>query len=391
MKRTILSAAISLILASGMQAQSMNTVLQQIEQNNMELRALHADRHAATEEAASRLLPSAPSVEYSPFFMGNVNGVASSEMIVRQEFDFPTQYVQKKRTARGEEQTLDAQYRVARREVLWQAQALCIDLIQVQQNHTLLQERHRISQDLRTLYEKKLAAGDATMLDMNKIRLECITRQTELEENEVIRQTLISQLQTLNGGHPLTLDSLHYPESHPHIAIEDMVRQRRQTDVELLALQQQEKLATQHVTEARQSWLPRLSLGYRRNTAEDLASNGFLVGVSFPVLSTKRQVNAAQARRDAIQLRTQQTCIQMENQLQALATQYRQHLRSMASYDLSLLRSSLTLLQRAVESGEVDVIDYYTEAERIYAQWQTYLSLEHDCHRIHAEIHRNDL
>ncbi len=388
---TIYLALSTLCLFTGRaNAQGWQDILRQIEQNNITLKAMQSEIQADVADSRQRNQPSALEVEYSPFFRRGT-GLNNSEMIVRQSFDTPMQYRRRNRTTRQVEATSQAQYRIERRNILWQAQQLCIDLVVVNKNRHLMLERLRISQELDTLYRKRLEAGDATALDVNKIQLECMDRRTELNKNEAERQLLLMQLQTLNGGLPVCADSLTYPADHIHLAVEELIEQRQQNDAELLALSQEEKLAESHLGEARQSWLPSLSVGYRRNTERRHPVHGFMVGASFPMWSTRQGVRAAEQRLEATRQRKQQADIEMQNEIRASAYNFQQYLNSLKSYDLALLRTSLSLLRTAVEAGEVSVIEYYTEAEHIYQQLQTYYALEHDCQKIHAEIHRNEL
>ncbi len=388
---TIYLALSTLCLFTGRaNAQGWQDILKQIEQNNITLKAMQSEIQADVADSRQRNQPSALEVEYSPFFRRGT-GLNNSEMIVRQSFDTPMQYHRRNRTTQHVESASQAQYRVERRNILWQAQQLCIDLVVVNKNRHLMLERLRISQELDTLYRKKLEAGDATALDVNKIQLECMDRRTELNKNEAERQLLLMQLQTLNGGLPVCVDSVAYPADHIHLAVEDLIRQRQQNDAELQAMREAGKLAESQLSEARQSWLPSLSVGYRRNTEGHSPVHGFMVGASFPVWSTRQQVRAAEQRLEATRQREQQATIEMQNEIRASAYNFQQYLNSLKSYDLALLRTSLSLLRTAVEAGEVSVIEYYTEAEHIYQQLQTYYSLEHECQKIHAEIHRNEL
>ncbi len=388
---TIYLALSTLCLFTGRaNAQGWQDILRQIEQNNITLKAMQSDVQADVAESRQRNLPSALEVEYSPFFRRGT-GLNNSEMIVRQSFDTPWHYRRRNRTTQHVEATSQALYRIERRNILWQAQQLCINLVVVNKNRSLMLERLRISQELDTLYRKRLEAGDATALDVNKIQLECMDRRTELNKNEAERQLLLMQLQTLNGGLPVCVDSLTYPADHIHLAVEELIEQRKQNDAELHALRQEEKLAESHLGEARQSWLPSLSVGYRRNTEGRDPVHGFMIGASFPMWSTRQGVRAAEQRLAATRQRKQQADIEMQNEIRASAYNFQQYLNSLKGYDLNLLRTSLSLLRTAVESGEVSVIEYYTEAEHIYQQLQTYYTLEHDCQKIHAEIHRNEL
>ncbi len=390
MKRQITTALLCLLFAGAIHGHAWQDILKEIERNNITLKAMQSEVQATVAESRQRNQPSALEVEYSPFFRKGA-GLSNSEMVVKQSFDMPWQYIQRNRTTQHVEATSQAQYRIERRNILWQAQQLCIDLVVVNKNRSLMLERLRISQELDTLYRKKLEAGDATALDVNKIQLECMDRRTELNKNEAERELLLLQLQTLNGGLPLCVDSISYPAEHIHLAVEDLIRERQQNDAELLALREAEKLAQSELKEARQSWLPNLSLGYRRNTEGREGVNGFLVGVGFPLWSTRHQVRAAEHRLQATQQRGQQADIEMQNEIRASAYNFQKYLNSLKAYDLNLLRTSLSLLRTAVEAGEVSVIEYYTEAEHIYQQLQTYYALEHDCQKIHAEIHQNEL
>ncbi len=53
-------------------------------------------------------------------------------------------------------------------------------------------------------------------------------------------------------------------------------------------------------------WLPSISFGYRRNTEQGEAINGFLVGVSFPLYSNSTNVKAARERRESAELQVMQ-------------------------------------------------------------------------------------
>lgn len=71
-------------------AQDINSVLKSVEQNNMELKALLKGNEAADIENKSQNTLEDLSIEYSPFFQSETSGIASSELVITQGFDFPT-------------------------------------------------------------------------------------------------------------------------------------------------------------------------------------------------------------------------------------------------------------------------------------------------------------
>ena len=90
MNHTYITLAACLFFTAGMPPQSIDEVLRQIEQNNKELQSQqHATRAAQLEGQTQNNLED-PSVEYSPFYTKSITGMSSSELVVKQGFDFPT-------------------------------------------------------------------------------------------------------------------------------------------------------------------------------------------------------------------------------------------------------------------------------------------------------------
>ena len=92
MKKTLWTIALALGMAGNVKAQGVDDVLRTIEQNNKELQSLAQAAHAASLDVQSRNNLEDPTVEYSPFYAKGIDGVATSELIVSQSFDFPTLY-----------------------------------------------------------------------------------------------------------------------------------------------------------------------------------------------------------------------------------------------------------------------------------------------------------
>lgn len=141
--RTIIIAAIALAATASIKAQDINAVLKSIEQNNVELKALQKGNEAAGIEIKSQNTLEDLSIEYSPFFQNNVSGIASSELVITQGFDFPTLYGARKKAGKLQRNVLDMQYQTARRDILLNAKKLCLDIINYNKQKQLLQERRK--------------------------------------------------------------------------------------------------------------------------------------------------------------------------------------------------------------------------------------------------------
>lgn len=390
MKRmTILMAA--LCAAAAVQAQDVESVLAQIERNNKSLEALRKESDAAKLEVRAQNNLEDPSVEYSPFFARGADGIASSELVVSQGFDFPTLYAARRRSGRIQQEGIEIRYGMARRDILLEAQLLCFDAIRLDRERELLERRMKNADELLAIFERRLAEGDATALEVNKIRMERMNAAAELSRNATARTAVMESLRAMNGDRSVSLEGADYPVM-PAVEEFDAFRERMMSeDLEFRVSEADMRAARQQVRVNSQNWLPKLEVGYRRNTDMDDAVNGFLVGASFPIFSARHKSDVAKARYAASQHRMDDVRAQSEARVRTLYNEVEQSAAAMRAYDLQLMRSTLELLRRAVESGELSVIEYYVEADGIYANMLAYAEVENSYYRTLAQIFRNDL
>lgn len=388
--RTIIIAAIALAATANIKAQDINAVLKSIEQNNVELKALQKGNEAAGIEIKSQNTLEDLSIEYSPFFQSKVSGIASSELVITQGFDFPTLYGARKKAGKLQRNVLDMQYQTARRDILLNAKKLCLDIINYNKQKQLLQERRKNADELLAMFKVKFDNGEATSLELNKIKLDRMNLETELVQADTKHANALQQLQALNGGLPIEVNMTEYP-AVPADNDQTMYEKAVATDWNVRTAQASVLAAEQDVKVNKQSWIPKLEIGYRRNTDGDMASNGFLVGGSIPLFSSKNKVKIAKARQSEAVMQHANARINAENSARALVNQMKQLKASVDAYDVPLMRQTLKLLRTAVENGEISVTDYYVEAESIYKNMTTYMDIERQYQDVVTDIYKNEL
>ena len=164
-----------------------------------------------------------------------------------------------------------------------------------------------------------------------------------------------------------------------------------QTDAEVLAAKGYGEAAQQQLKINKNSWLPRLTIGYRRNTEGDLISNGVQIGFALPLYTNQHKKKAAQAALEGALLRKANVQMKVSNEWRARQNELEQLRISLSTYDLSFLRQSLQTLRKIVEIGEMSLLDYYTEVDKIYEKWQDYINIEHQFQQVYAELTKNSL
>lgn len=392
-----LSAAAILLSAScgSLRAQSMesiDSVLAAVERNNLELRALQQNNEASRLEIQSQNnLQQDISVSYSPFFTRGYDGVSSSELVVSMGFDFPSQYVSRGKSGKLQTQALDMQYALQRRDILLQAQLLCLDLVRLNQEKELLDTRMANADELLALMEKRFAEGGANIIEVNKVKMERMNVRTLAAQNEAARQNALQSLRAMNGNIPVELLAAEYPAASDIVDYDEFYAEVMATDAGILSAEASVDAAAQEIKVNRQNWLPKFEVGYRRNTAMTEASHGFLVGASLPIFSSRNKTKIAEARHTAAQSELENARLQAETQLQSRYNELQQIRSAVQTYDVPLMHSTLDALKSAVLAGQMSVIDYYVEADNVYGNLSTYLSLENQYRKLLAEAYRNRL
>lgn len=389
MKKIILAAMAFAAVVSA-KAQDINAVLKSVEQNNMELKALLKGNEAADIENKSQNTLEDLSIEYSPFFQSETSGIASSELVITQGFDFPTLYGARKKAGQLQRNVLDMQYQTARRDILVNAKKLCLDIINYNKQKQLLQERRKNADELLAMFELKFKNGDATSLELNKIKLDRMNLETELVQADTKHANAMQQLQALNGGLPIEVNMTEYPQAPADDEV-TMYEKAVATDWTVRTTQASVLAAEQDVKVNKQSWIPKFEIGYRRNTEGDNASNGFLIGGSIPLFSSKNKVKIAKARQTEAVMQHANARINAENSARTMINQMKQLKASADAYDVPLMRQTLKLLRTAVENGEISVTEYYVEADNIYKNMITYMDIERQYQDALTEIYKNEL
>lgn len=372
-------------------AQDISSVLRQIETNNIELKALAVDNEATAADLAAENALGGPSAEFSPFWQKGVDGMSSSELIVSQEFDFPTLYGARRKAAGLEMEAANRRYDVARQELLLQAKLKCLELARLHTEYGYLSARHEYSHEILRLLAKREEEGGASALDVNKTRLQHMSLEADLARNEASRRALVDELTVLNGGLPLGLDSLNYPAEDILPPFETLRSRLIESDPALAEARAEIAAAGQGVAVSRMSWLPSINAGYRRNTAPGEAQNGMLIGLSFPVWSNSSRIRAARARRTAAEMRADDATVRAEGELKSRYDELTDLRRVIDSYDTALMTESLRLLNKSVETGHISVLEYYTESDLIYEKLSELSEARYTYHTILANMTRSEL
>ncbi len=372
---------------------SIDQVLRSIETNNKSLQANTKMTDAQKLEAQTGKFLANPSVEWEQMW-GNRNNLGSEyTLTVKQSLDFPTTYSNKNKLANLKANTIGFQSAAYRQQLLLNAKQTCIEIIYLRKQKSLLDERLANAETMFALYKKRFESGDANQLELNKIQLELLNAQNQSRLNKAALTAAEEQLRNLNGGKPITFDATDYPAGEELINFDQLQAAFMDADPNLKSLTGNQEIANREVKLSRSLTLPKFDVGYKRNAASDhVASNGFMVGVSIPLFENKNMVKKAKAQAEFATASLEDNRLNLKTNLQQLYQQAEALQISRADYAKVLEQQrNIELLNKALNAGQLSVIDYFTELSTIYDSHQSYLDVEKEYHSILAQLYQYKL
>ena len=372
---------------------SIDAVLRSIEANNKELQA--NNQLTVSKKLEAKLdnnLPD-PSVSYVHQY-GNREGMGiQGELVASKSFDFPSVYVQKNKLAKSKAASFDRQGAEFRQQILLQAKEICLDLVLLNQQRALLDQRRQNAEQLAELYAMRLETGDANILETNKIDLELLNAKTEARMNESARIAKLQELATLNGGIAIDFTDTTYMSDGDILSFEELCAEAVTSNPQLLTLKSEQVAARRQLSVNKSKSLPSFELGYRMNTATGGERfNGFLVGISIPLFSNRNNVKQAKAQALYTDLQLESTTTTVESELHQLYNQSVALKTSMDEYNTVLKsQNSLALLNKAIQTGQISMIEYFVDVTTFYQSMQNYMQLQNEYQKVMAQLYKYKL
>ena len=281
-----------------------------------------------------------------------------------QSFDWPGAYGSRRRAATalatagkfGLDQTF--------RQLQVKAAESILQIIAANRKVKILSEMHESMQRLREEYDRAWQMGETTILDVNKMKIEEIRSATELEqaiaEVNALKADLLAMAPSPDGIAMDKVMTLDFP--YMELLPEDAYTEAVETSPEVRYYAAMVEAEEANLAVAKMQRLPGFSLGYVHAFEEGTHFNGLSVGVSLPIYSRKHAVaSAAQlgmaARFDLVARR-----VELETRIAADYASASALKRQIDRF-FPLVEgvNNLILLRKALDGGELSLLDYLQE------------------------------
>ena len=374
------------------QMTAQEAVLLQIEENNTLLSSL---RHQADAEKISNktgIYLENPEVEYG-YAWGNSRETGNKiDFSVMQNFDFPTAYHHLKKLTDSQNEQVDLKYRIERKNILLEAQTIYIQLIYQNALSEQLKRQYDLTTQIAEAYQKRFDKGDANALDVNKAQFDLLNAKKDYYASLIDEDYFLMELQRLNGGKAIIFTEKQFPKDFLPSDFEQWYAEQMKKNLFLESYQREIKISKTNEKLQRSKNLPKFMAGYATEKVLTEQFQGVVVGVSIPLWENKNTIKQIKAQTLAFEQSKYDADMQNYSQTKALyrkAVSLKEIIDDFERFQVS--DNTIILLQKALDAGEISLIDFITELGIYYDLVESRLEIEKDFYITLAELKQWEL
>ncbi|MFR3216402.1 MAG: TolC family protein [Dysgonomonas mossii] len=387
MKKLIISLLFTALVFPVMAQNEVETVLKQIEENSTTLNAMREQMEADKLNNRTGIYLPNPEVEFN-YLWGSPSVIGDrKDFNVTQSFDFATVFGQRSKLSKLQNVNVEIQYKSERINLLLRAKEILIELAYYNALAKEFRVRLTNAERIAETYQVRFDKGDANILENNKAQLNLTTVRNEMSRIEIEQNSLLSELKALNGGIDIAFSSTDLASEALASNFNDWYAVTETKSPVLQYVSGQIDISRQQVKLNRAAGLPKLTAGYMSEKVAGERFQGVTVGVSIPLWENKNRIKQAKAQVRAAETALEDTKTQFYNRLQNLymrssglqanALKYRQ---ALSSYN------NESLLKKALDAGEISLLNYLLEIEYYYDAMNKVLEAEKDFSLSMAEL-----
>jgi len=371
------------ILPVSLSAQiTVDSVLSAIEKNNTSLSAMRKSTEAEKFRNQTGIYLQNPEAGFN-YLWGNPAAIGNrTDISIKQSFDFPTAYGYRRQIADSRNLQSDLEYQQQRKEILYAARILFTDIVYANAVSEEYGKRLAHAQSLADAFQLMYEKGEVSILEHNKAQLNLLNLKKEAEARNIERTAYLKQLAALNGGIAIELNEKSFQARILPSDFDQWYSTAEKNNPALLWLKQEIEVTRQQEKLNRAMGLPKASAGYMSEKVVGEHFQGISVGVSIPLWENKNTVKYAQAQTLALQSIETDRKLQFYNQLkiqferaaslQQTVNEYRQAIQS---------SSNAELLKKALDQGEIPLINYLMELSFTYQAMDNLLKSEYELNK----------
>lgn len=387
MKNNVLLFLATLSFGFGYSQSNIDTILSEIAKNNKTIQANTQYWNAQKVQYKTGNSLYNPTVEYDYLKGSPANAGNQTDIVVTQSFDFPTVYGKKNQLANQLVIQADLQLKAANQELLLEAKRICIELVYRNKLQIPLTKRKEATEKWLANFNKKLASGDGTILDVNKAEIQLLEIKKQFQDNASAIAKLNEQLTSLNGGTAIVFSDVTYFDVPIFPNFETLEKEIEELDYVRKTLEQEKVIAQKQIDVSKALALPKMEVGYHYQGILGQTYNGIHTGVSLPLWESKNTVKLQKAKMTFAESALTDHKNDHYYEIKQSYERY-ESLKSILSEYEKINKSvePIGLLDKALSAGQISVLEYFVELNYYNATFNSYLEIEKEYYEVIATL-----
>ena len=376
-----------MIIVNHVHAQiQLKEYLAQVEANNSQLAAYRELMEAQILEQEIHNLPENPVVEYG-YFPGDNDVIGDKKVYgVSQSMDFPSVYFIRSKSAEKQKDVIRAFYEVERKDILLIAKMKWNEYIYSIKLENEYKQRVDNAEKIYNSYVARLNQGNASILEVNKAKILYLSSKSRLEIHRQEQARIYNDLVLLNGNNKVDVVSGQYPFMEL-VSLDQLKSEMIQKHPGMLVLSSEIEHSQMNVRLSRHEWLPSFQFGYEAESEPDGTYAGFKAGLSVPLWYKKNTVQHANARLRYSNSLYEAKKLSIMNNLESdykKALEYKDLLNEFD--ELLLTNNDISFIEKALDLGQISIIEYINELSMYYDIVDLYLETEKEYYQTLSKI-----
>lgn len=366
---------------------STRNILLEIEKNNTRLKAFQKQTESNKIATKTGIYPGNPEIGFNYLFGSPSEMGIKTAITVSQSFSFPSSYIFRRQVAELKNRSHELEYEKQRFSVLLEAVQLLGEMVYCNALMAEYKIRLELARQLDASYKISFELGETNILEYNKARLNLLNISKEAESVRIDQQSVMSGLQTLNGGQPISFSDSVFQIEPISADFETWYTNIKENIPELKMIQNEIEAGKKTYKLSVSQSLPGFSAGYMSEALPVEKFRGLMFGLSIPLWENKNLIKQAKTQNLALQSIETDLALQFHNvlktkylkavDLQKTVENYQQNLKSL---------SNTKLLKKALEKGEINLIEYIMEEEFYYQSYNNLLEMEKEFNKLVLEL-----
>lgn len=364
---------------------SLDSVLVTVKSTNKILIASRLQMEAEIREARTGIYLPNPEVQFDYLWGDPTSSGNRTDFGISQSFSFPSVYVQRSNQSGLRQTGASLKYMQKEREVLLKAESDWLNIVGLNKQLSVINHRILLAEEIAQKAKLQLSKGEIDVIRYHHAQMEFVNLKMVRTELEVQRNKLQTALNLLCGGKVILVNDTVFPPLSG-FSLNDIIDSYLGTP-QVKSLENVVKVRTLDKNIAVSEWLPKFKAGYYSEVLPGLTYRGVQAGISIPlwhninsVKTADYQVQVADAELDQLKSQEMAHLVSLFNKRDLLAAQ----LQEIKSALLPV--NDLSLLKKALDSGEMNISEFYFEVTVFYTSWIGLLNTEKELALTDAEL-----